>query len=242
MTITILGAGNFGTLLAKLCPNNVTINLLSLRMLSHVQLKDTLKQTDILFLAIHFSEYQKSLNRIKPNLKKETLLVDVCSVKLKPFNKIKELLPEHKNLLITHPLFGPDSSKNGTKTEGLSLVVCHQNGELAEKVVSYSKNILKLKIVGMDAREHDRQMANAQALTFFVSEVLSKFKFNDQILRTPSFEELLDLKELAGRESRDLLNLIQNDNPFAEKLRNKFVTEALKLNRNYKPQATKLKL
>ncbi|HMS31774.1 MAG TPA: prephenate dehydrogenase/arogenate dehydrogenase family protein [Candidatus Saccharibacteria bacterium] len=233
MTITIFGTGSFGKLIAKLCPQQTKVNLLSLRALSDAELKDTLERTDILFLTIPLSAYQKSLARIKTFLKEETLLVDVCSVKLAPSAKIKELLPEHKNLLITHPLFGPQSSKNGTRTEGLSLVLCHKQGELADRVISYSKSILKLKIVEMDAREHDRQMANAQALTFFVSEVLSKFKFNDQILKTPSFEELLDLRGLAEKESTDLLRLIQNDNPFAQELRNKFITEALKINKKY---------
>jgi prephenate dehydrogenase len=233
MTITIFGTGSFGKLITKLCPHQTKVNLLSLRALSDVQLKDTLEQTDILFLAIPFSAYHNSLARIKIFLKEETLLVDVCSVKFKPFDTIKEILPGHKNLLISHPLFGPESSKNGTKTKGLSLVVCHKQGELADKVISYSKDILKLKIVSMDAEEHDKQMANAQALTFFISEVLSKFKFNDQILKTPSFEELLDLKGLAKKESRDLLNLIQNDNLFAQELRNKFIAEALEIHNKY---------
>lgn len=233
MNITILGSGNFGNLIAKLCPRDVNVNLLSLRGLSDNGLADVLKQTDILFLAIPFSAYTASLNRIKPELKAETLLVDVCSVKLKPLEAIKKILPEHKNLLITHPLFGPQSSKNGTETKGLDLIICHNSGGLAAQVLAFCKNELQLNIIEMSAAEHDEQMAITQGLTFFISEVLGNFKLSEQILKTPSFEKLLAISGLAKVESNSLLNLIQNDNPFTKDIRSKFIEEAAKLNQKY---------
>ena len=233
MNITILGSGNFGNLIAKLCPRDVNVNLLSLRGLSDNGLADVLKQTDILFLAIPFSAYTASLNRIKPSFKAETLLVDVCSVKLKPLEAIKKILPEHKNLLITHPLFGPQSSKNGTETKGLDLIICHNSGGLAAQVLAFCKNELQLNIIEMSAAEHDEQMAITQGLTFFISEVLGNFKLSEQILKTPSFEKLLAISGLAKVESNSLLNLIQNDNPFTKDIRSKFIEEAAKLNQKY---------
>lgn len=233
MNITIFGSGNFGNLIAGLCPADVNINLLSLRELSDKELADVLKQTDILFLAIPFSAYAVSLNRIKPELKAETLLVDVCSVKLKPLEAIEKILPEHKNLLITHPLFGPQSSRNGTKTKGLDLIICHNSGELAAQVLAFCKDKLQLNITEMSAAEHDRQMAITQGLTFFISEVLGNFKLSEKILKTPSFEKLLAISGLVKVESTDLLNLIQNDNPFTKDIRSKFIEEATKLNNKY---------
>ncbi len=233
MNITILGSGNFGNLIAKLCPRDVNVNLLSLRGLSDNGLADVLKQTDILFLAIPFSAYTASLNRIKPSFKAETLLVDVCSVKLKPLEAIKKILPEHKNLLITHPLFGPQSSKNGTETKGLDLIICHNSGGLAAQVLAFCKNELQLNIIEMSPAEHDERMAITQGLTFFISEVLGNFKLSEQILKTPSFEKLLAISGLAKVESTSLLNLIQNDNPFTKDIRSKFIEEAAKLNQKY---------
>lgn len=233
MTITIFGTGNFGKLIAKLCPSSAKVNLLSLRTLSDVQLKNTLEQTDILFLAIPFSAYNLSLARIKDFLRPETLLVDVCSVKVLPAKKITHVLPDHKNILISHPLFGPQSSKNGTETEGLSLIVCDKFGDLADQVIQFCQDTLKLKVVHMSAEDHDRQMATAHALTFFISEALSSFKLKNQILKTPSFEKLLSLSHLVEAETEDLLNLIQDDNPFAQELRNKFIAEALEVHNKY---------
>lgn len=233
MQITIFGTGNFGQLIAKLCPATAEVNLLSLRSCSDSDLKKNLSQTDILFLAIPFSAYDLSLRRIKPFLKSEALVVDVCSVKVIPQKKIEQILPKHQNLLITHPLFGPQSSKNGEQTSGLSLVVCRVDGNLAELVISYCKDYLKLKIIKMDSAEHDRQMANAQALTFFTSEALAELKLGDQILKTPSFEELLDVAHLTEKESADLLSLIQNDNPFAEQIRLKFIDSINRINNKY---------
>ena len=233
MNITIFGSGNFGNLIARLCPADVNINLLSLRELSDKELADVLKQTDILFLAIPFSAYTVSLNRIKPELKAETLLVDVCSVKLKPLEAIEKILPDHKNLLITHPLFGPQSSKNGTQTKGLDLIICHNSGELAAQVLAFCEDVLQLDITEMSAAEHDKQMAITHGLTFFISEILGNFKLSEQILKTPSFEKLLAISGLVKVESTDLLNLIQNDNPFTKDIRSKFIEEAARLNNKY---------
>jgi len=69
-------------------------------------------------LAKHLEKY---LNRQKGNGKcVAPLVVDVCSVKEHPRKLLLEYLPEECDILCTHPMFGPDSGKDGWK--GLTFV------------------------------------------------------------------------------------------------------------------------
>ena len=69
---------------------------------------------DILILAVPTSKLKDVLLKIKPHLKKETIIVDICSVKVLPCKLMKRILPENE-IIGTHPLFGPQSGKQGIK-------------------------------------------------------------------------------------------------------------------------------
>lgn len=177
-------------------------------------------KSDIVILSITFDAYPNILQELKPHLQKGSLLVDVCSIKVKPAELIKEVFPQHKNLLITHPLFGPQSAKKSTKD--LRLILCESSGALAESLLEYCRTKLKLNIIQMTAEEHDQALAYTHALTFFISESLAPFNLDEHGITTPSFAKLLSLSKVAGIESRELLDSVHRDNPYAQKVRDEF--------------------
>ncbi|MEM6997783.1 MAG: prephenate dehydrogenase/arogenate dehydrogenase family protein [Patescibacteria group bacterium] len=229
--ILILGSGNFGQLLEKLLGKQYRTTLMSVRTSTDEELSAAVSSTNVVVLAIPLKGYDAAISRIAPDLHPGATVMDVCSVKLRPQKLLHELLPDHENWLITHPLFGPQSASAGT--EGLQFIVCEESGDSAAELVSYFKEVLKLDIIRMSADEHDKQMARAQALTFYISEALSMMDVEEQELMTPSYRKLLDVRNLVNHETQDLLDLFQNENPYADTIRGSFLESTGKVRSKY---------
>ncbi len=231
MNILILGTGSFGEFLTKLMPKSAKITLLSSRKSSDEELASAVKSAEVIVLAIPFKGYASTIERLKPFLQPQTLIVDVCSVKVKPIQLLHKLLPNHQNWLMTHPLFGPESGKHSVA--GLNFVVCESRGEVASEITRHFEDNLQTNIVKMSAEEHDKQMATAQGLTFFLSEVLHGMGVHNQRLMTPSYQKLLDLSRLYSYESQELLDILQLDNPYTAELRQQFIGNARRVDQDY---------
>ena len=76
---------------------------------------------DVIILATSIVSFESTVQKLVPHLekyvsrrnKKGPLLVDVLSVKEHARHIMLEQLPEECDILCTHPMFGPDSGKNG---------------------------------------------------------------------------------------------------------------------------------
>lgn len=221
-SIGIIGRGNFAKLLADLFePYSSSIKMIG-RDSSEAD-RESVFKSDIIFLSVTLDAYEKVLNDLKKSLKPESLVVDVCSIKVKPSRIIKNILPNHNNILLTHPLFGPQSARDSTK--GLRLIVCESNGDLSKDLLKFCENNLDLEIIKMTPEDHDKAMAYTHALTFFISEALRPFELEKHGITTPSFSKLLNLSKVSSIESKELLRSIHQDNPFAQEVRDTFAKQ-----------------
>jgi prephenate dehydrogenase len=230
-TIGILGAGSFGRFLAGLLSHyskssivifdsQVTEGVIGAR---HVNsLAELVVQSDILVLCVPLDSYGTVLPQIGEHIRPETLIVDICSVKVRPQELLATHLPAHTNILCTHPLFGPQSVIDNA-SQGHTLIVTDSKGELAQETEEFLCNRLKLKIAHMSADDHDKTMAQVHALTFFVAHSLREMNLPTPQFMTPSYREVLDLIDLDKRHSSDLYNTIQNGNPYAAGIREEFL-------------------
>lgn len=76
------------------------------------------EQLDVLVFCVSILSFEQTVQSFVPALQqnehtKGPLIVDVLSVKEHPRKVLLDLLPSHIDLLLTHPMFGPDSGKNG---------------------------------------------------------------------------------------------------------------------------------
>lgn len=227
-SIGIVGFGSFGELVARTLQGTVDVKVSS-RTMSKVpeQLQATLEEVcrcDYLVLSIPLASYRTVLAEITKHIDPQTIVVDVCSVKVKPVEIIRELLPDNR-LVATHPLFGPQTTENGLA--GHVMVLCDDvsDKEATQAVADWSQSV-GLEVKHMTTAEHDQQMAKVHALTFFIARALFGTDFSDVTLKTPSFERLLNLIELEHNHSRELFETIQLGNPFAEETRQQFIRHA----------------
>jgi prephenate dehydrogenase len=176
----------------------------------------------VVFLAIPLESYETVLVQIRPFLKPETLLVDVASVKVKPAEMLNRFLPDHENMLFTHPLFGPQSYGDGRRH---TLVVTKADTHRGQQIVQYCENKLKLEVLVMSNEDHDKRMAEIHVLTFYIARGLSLLGLHSEPFMTPSFQSLLDLVALDKSHTEALFETIQKGNPFAAIERQTFVSK-----------------
>lgn len=166
-------------------------------------------------------------------LKRNTLVVDVLSVKVFPKMLLQQALPPEFDILCTHPMFGPESGKGSW--EGLPFVfdrVRVRGGKRADIADRFLKMFQDegCRMVEMTCEEHDRYAAGTQFVTHTVGRVLGKLQLESTPIDTKGYETLLKLVENTGGDSFDLYYglFMYNTNATEELQRLEFAFDAVK--------------
>lgn len=182
---------------------------------------------DVVILAMPVQVMEKAIIGIAPLVRPGTTILDVASVKTLPSQWLARHLPESVHAVPTHPLFGPQSvARDGL--EGRQLVICPLRGEQHLKVAALGEE-LGLRVRITTAEEHDREMAYVQGLTHLIGRTLTAMHIPDEMLKTQTYQHLLDMTDLIGRDSFELFTAIQTLNPFAQAVTEDFVARAAAL-------------
>jgi prephenate dehydrogenase len=128
MKIGVYGLGRFGKfwaeLLAQKFDNVMAYSRTPGKVLpagvEWVELEELL-EADALFLCVSISSFEEVLRSIAGKLKPGMVVFDTCSVKAYPAQLMQRELPATVECVATHPMFGPDSGKNGV--QGLPMVM-----------------------------------------------------------------------------------------------------------------------
>lgn len=134
--------------------------------------------------------------------------MDVLSVKEFPRSLFHQKLPHDFDILCTHPMFGPESGKNGWK----NLAFVYDKVRIGNEGLRFSRceKFLNLfssegcKMVEMSCTEHDMHAAGSQFITHTVGRVLEKLKLESTPINTKGYETLLNLVENTSGDSFDL--------------------------------------
>lgn len=227
-TVGIIGLGSFGRFVYEIIPETIAkVGYDPEKSNSvhpdiyYVDFEELLENSNVLVLAIPLEAYSTVLPKISRRIREDQLIVDVCSVKVIPERLIKKYLPNHPNLLITHPLFGPQSFKK--KVGNNKLIVTKTVGKLADDILLHCLDNLGIESIVMSAEEHDRAMADIHALTFFVAKSLEKMGLKTHELPTPSYSMITDLVDFSKSHSPELFATIENGNPFAKEIRSHMI-------------------
>ncbi|HAR19518.1 MAG TPA: prephenate dehydrogenase/arogenate dehydrogenase family protein [Cytophagales bacterium] len=183
----------------------------------------------VIVLCVPVQHMEELLVKIGSRVKPDALVVDVASVKVKPVELMKKYLPESVQIAAIHPLFGPQSGKFGI--ESLNVVVCEVRYKKFNRLVDFLQQKLKLNTLIRTPQVHDMQMAYVQALTHFIGRAVNEMDVPDVEQKTPAYQYLLDIKRNLGQDSWDLFLTIENENPFAAKVRQDFLNELYLLNK-----------
>ncbi len=229
-TVGIIGFGSFGKFLAEKLSSHAKVMVYSQsgRESSWMGTIEEVAACDYVIPAIPLDAYEQMLRSLKPHLRSETVVVDVCSVKIAPVDMLRRVLP-HQPIVATHPMFGPESAS--VSFAGHTFVMCPEvSSAKPYEAIKHFANSLGLGVVEMSTEEHDREIAVVQGLTFFIGRALNDMHIHDQKLFTPSFERLLKLAELEQHHSAELFRTIQTGNVYVSPVRQRFIEAIIALN------------
>ncbi|XP_051113945.1 arogenate dehydrogenase 2, chloroplastic-like [Andrographis paniculata] len=221
LKIAIIGFGNYGQFLAKaFVRHGHTVYAHSRRDYRTVaeplgvaffsDVHDLCEQhPDVILLSTSIISTESVLRSLPlQRLRRNTLFVDVLSVKEFPKNIFLQVLPDHFDILCTHPMFGPESGKNSW--ENLPLVFDKVRIGEEDSRVDRVKNFLDIfekegcGMVEMTCAEHDKYAAGSQFITHTMGRILEKLQLETTPINTKGYETLLKLVENTASDSFDL--------------------------------------
>ncbi len=133
----------------------------------------SVKDSDITVFAVPIAFMNEIIEKVAPFLKKDSIVLDVCSIKKWPAKALKKYSPEDVFILPTHPMFGPFISTIAGQI--FVLTPLNKNDKNDERYI-FLKNFLEnswAKVVEETPEEHDKMMAVVQGLTHFNMFVLA---------------------------------------------------------------------
>jgi prephenate dehydrogenase len=231
-TIGILGLGRFGRMtyehLRELAPRVWTRDASKLAGLDGASSFEQAAASDIVVLTVPISAMQETCARLAPLLQPGQIVVDTCSVKVDPIGVMTELLPEAVQILGTHPLFGPDSGKDGIV--GLKIVLCPVRIDpvVYDRIRAFLR-ALGLQVIEATPQEHDRQVARTQAIFHLLAQALGRLGWGGETIATPAPEAFFRQVATLRNDSFQLFQDMQRRNPFAAAYRERFLEELRRL-------------
>jgi len=179
-------------------------------------------------LAVPAAALATTLDELRPRLPEQTVVMDVVSTKAQATAQLAVHLPDHPNLLATHPLFGPPSMRR--MRSGQRLAVTLVRGERARAFLDWLHRRYGLEIIEVDPDDHDRAMAYMQALPFFIARALVSLEVdhlphvpNRDRLSLPSFEQLERIAAIEHLHTDDMFETCQQSNPYAQMARQQLI-------------------
>ena len=221
LKVAIVGFGNFGQFLAKtfvqqghsvLAYSRANYSDAAQKLgVSYFSNADDLceEHPEVIVLCTSILSTEKVLKSLPfQRLKRSTLFVDVLSVKEFPRNLFLQHLPSHFDILCTHPMFGPESGKNGWNQLAFVFEKVRIGSEGSR--VSRCDKFLDIfaregcRMVEMSCAEHDWYAAGSQFITHTMGRVLERLGMESTPVNTKGYETLLNLVENTAGDSFDL--------------------------------------
>jgi prephenate dehydrogenase len=184
----------------------------------------------LIVLCVPISAVEKTCQEMASFLGEGQIVVDTCSVKKRPLEWMLAHLPESVQVLGTHPLFGPDSGKQGIAGLKIALSPVRIEQETYAGIRNYLEE-LQLVIVETTPEEHDKQIAQSQALFHLIAQAMKQLSWPSQAISTPGPEAFYRLVRTVQQDTDQLFLDMERENPYAAECRQRFVQEVLKLER-----------
>lgn len=175
------------------------------------------KDSDIVILCVPLRIVPKMIIECSKIMKRNSVLVDISSIKNKSFQSLKKI---HDYILpiCIHPMFGPGASKKSNLKVLFIPIKDYKREMQFVKDLFQDFNILSLE----NAIQHDRIMAIVLGLTHYINMVFadiigSQNYKNLEFYSGSTFKMQCIVSESILNDDPNLLNSLFMDNPFIKK-------------------------
>lgn len=232
LRIGIIGFGRFGQFVAKYFSQSHQILVTSrgdyskLASESGYSYYPTMSElieagVDCVMICVSIGSFQTVVRKLVKTTKlSNELIVDVLSVKEWPYQVLQDELPTSCDILLTHPMFGPDSCPTGDWT-GQPLVYYPVRIHDQERASHLLESLKPCRLIQLQPSKHDQITAGSQCLSHFLGRSLAEYGIQPSIIDTLSYESLCQLSKVTENDSPDLFQgLIQYNKYSSEVLQN----------------------
>ncbi|NTU72709.1 prephenate dehydrogenase/arogenate dehydrogenase family protein [Candidatus Roizmanbacteria bacterium] len=225
--VAIVGFGRFGKTLYRLLREDFSIVLFNrspkafekLDILDGVTIAQSLQEVlrcEVIFYAVSIGSFETTIREHAPYFTNQ-LIIDVLSVKQWPKKVFTKYLKNTRiEAILTHPMFGPVSTRHGF--EGQRIVM--ENFRVSREKYEFWKSYFGrkgLEVIEMPAKEHDELVAKTQATTHFMARILNEFGYGSTPIDTDSVAKQREVVEQLTGNSEVLFYDMFRFNPEAQK-------------------------
>lgn len=225
-SIGIIGCGHFGSMLLSLFKR--VLPSCELRVYDRDSSKILARQASLeesvdsqwLILAVPIPAFKDVLKTIKPLISKDTLIIDVCSVKVYPVQWMREILGDSHQIVASHPMFGPQSTLNGSDYEDLNLMLHNVSADL-DTYRHYREfwKLMGVNIVEITPEEHDKYAAYTINYNHFIGRIGEMVGINPTPIDTRGFRVIYKALNYVTQDTWELFYSMQNYNPYSMEMR-----------------------
>lgn len=228
LSIGLVGYGHFGAFLHTLAERylpDAKLKVHSGRRTPDGELFFSLEEVaacDAVVLTVPISAYEATLERIRPHLAPNSVVVDVATVK-KYTQGLLEAAEPARPFIAMHPMFGPESyTKRDGDVTGLRIVVTgHSLPTSTYTALSEKLSAVGFSIIEMSADAHDKDLAETLFLTHYIGQVIARGGFERTDIDTVSFGFLMDAVD-SVRHDGQLFEEVCRYNPYCRTVIERF--------------------
>lgn len=231
-TVGLVGFGAFGRLIARHLAPHLALTVTDpalpgphpLPPGARIGRPEQAAACDLVILAVPVAAMPRAIGQIAPHLRPGAVVADVGSVKLVPAQAMRDHLPQHVDLVGTHPLFGPQSARDGLA--GHKIAICNIRGRAHLRLAAFLKHIFGLTVIHTTPEAHDREAAMVQGLTHLISRILARMEPLPTRMTTASYDLMIRAAAMVRDDPPGVFAAIACANPYASPLRQEFLRQA----------------
>lgn len=172
---------------------------------------------DYLIPTVPINAFENTIKDIRDLLAEQTVILEVCSVKMWPKQVMLEHLNPETQFICTHPMFGPESyKKSGGSLTGFKFVVENSRcrSEVYDKVIRFVSS-LGVDVIEMSVEDHDRKAATFHFTTMFAGMMIRQSGLQRTEIDTASATKMHDFTEIVG-DDLEILRDMYKYNPYCQ--------------------------
>ncbi len=226
-TIGLVGLGRFGKMVYRYLPQGNHLRVYDsdptkLEGIAEASTFQDVVGSQLLILCIPISAIEQTCRDMAPFLKSGQVVLDTCSVKETPLRSLLTLLPSDVEVLGTHPLFGPDSGRQGIA--GLKIALCpvRIHPETYGVIRGYLE-AQRLVVIETTPEDHDRCIAQSQAIFHLIARAIKQLGWGGHSVSTPGPTTFYHLVESVQHDTDQLFQDLERENPYAAEYRRQFI-------------------
>jgi prephenate dehydrogenase len=248
-SIGIIGNGRFGKLLYKIFTEHWPEKKVSMYARSQAPDGETFVsleavcQCDVVIPCMPMSAFEDILKMMQLLVAPSSTVIGICSVQVVPTEWMQKYLGDRCKLIATHPMFGPEGTKNGTKLDGLKMMAHNISADQSvyDEYFNFWKK-LSIEVLEMTPDEHDKYAAYTMNFNHILGRMAGDIGFASTPVDTMGTTMMLTALSYVNSCSEELFYDMQRLNPYAGEMIDNVIESLVRIRKEIENENEELRI